>query len=113
MFGTTMKCVHTDVGKAAGYRNLELRELVRVGEKLASWRIQMVLKAMGLGQSPSERVQDQLLELRKRRSQRRREKTGIKGIVIEIRREIRREAVTKDEEETQKTRHRPFQILLR
>lgn len=108
-----MKCVHIDVGKAAGYRNLELRELVRVGEKLASWRKQMVLKTMGLGQSPSERVQDQHLELRKRRSQRRRKKMGIKGIVIEIRREIRRGAVTKDEEETQKTRHRPFQILLR
>ena len=85
--------MHIDVGKAAGYRNLELRELVRVGEKLASWRIQMVFKAMELGQSPAERVQDQHLELRKRRSQKRRKKKGIKGVVIEITREIRRGAV--------------------
>lgn len=52
MFGMSMKCVHINViqEKATGYRNLELRELVRVGDKPASWRIQMVFKAMELGQ---------------------------------------------------------------
>lgn len=68
-----MKCVHRDVRKAAQYRNLELRELVRVGDKLAGWKRQVVFEAMELGRG-SKTSTESLKNRRKR---------GIKGVVME------------------------------
>lgn len=56
VFGMSMKCVHRDVRKAAQYRNLELRELVRVGDKLAGWKRQVVFKAMELGRGSKTNI---------------------------------------------------------
>lgn len=47
-----MKCVHRDVRTAAQYRNLELRESVRVGDKLAGWKRQWYLKLWNWGEDP-------------------------------------------------------------